>query len=257
MINLFKYRKLAILMLIVLIVSFLLTFIVFWNIVLQNSIKNEGWVLVFCSIVFLTGIAYFLLIFMISDPDRFNTYVEMILNKDRVPAAEVITEEPVSAEAVKTLDINMFAELIKKASSEKDPVNLCNILLKGLTEHAEIVQGILYVKDKKGKKFNPTGSFALSENVPQPFLAGEGFAGQAISDRSPIRINDIPEIYGVSSGLGRSRPRHLLFFPVYHNGSPLALLELGFFKKPDKDTETVLDIFSGEAGKLIHNIFIS
>jgi hypothetical protein len=139
--------------------------------------------------------------------------------------------------------------------NEKDLNNLCNNMLKSVCRQIELVQGIIYVREKKGKKFIPHGTFGLSGNDPAPFSSGDGIAGQAIADKMPLRINDIPDDFAVMSGLGKSRPCHLLFQPVFDNEIPVALLEFGFFKKPDKRCEEVLRIFSSEAGKLLHNFF--
>ena len=99
----------------------------------------------------------------------------------------------------------------------------------------------------------PSGSFAITGQEVDPFVIGEGIAGQAAEDKKPIRINDIPENYfDVSSGLGNSKPKHLMFIPIVYKNQTIALIEAGSFEKPDEKTELVLDKISIEAGKLVY-----
>jgi len=256
MINLFKYRKLAILILIILIMSFLCTLIAFWNLVLVNDIKNEGWLMILFTMLFVAGLAFFLLNYYLTDQEKLNNYVEFIISKDKAVVSEAANEQRVTAAIIdKTVYEDLSAEIGRKAASANDLGTLCDTLLKSLSDNIGLVKGIMYVRDRNSKLFNPTGYFAFSGDQPDPFIEGEGIAGQAAADRTPVRINDIPSDYSVTSGLGDARPVNILFYPMLNDAEPVALLELGFFKKPGRETEELIAHFSAEAVKLIDNYF--
>lgn len=255
MFNLFKYRKLSILILIILIVFYLLSFVAFWNIILVNQLENEGWLMILFTFLFLTGVALFLIVYSLTDQERLNNYVEFVISKDKVPEAEDIAESSTDEEVDKRDYNELSAGIARKASKAKNLNGLCDSLLRSLSDHIGLVKGIMYVKDEKTKLFSPAGYFAFTGDEPESFMEGEGIAGQAVADREPIRINDIPEDYSVTSGLGNSQPRNILFFPVINDDKAVALLELGFFKRPGRDTEELIAHFSLEAVKLLNNHF--
>jgi len=57
-----------------------------------------------------------------------------------------------------------------------------------------------------------------------------GLTRQAMQEKSVLKVSDVPQDYfPVSSGLGGSRPRHLVIAPTSADGVANAVLELGFF----------------------------
>ena len=151
--------------------------------------------------------------------------------------------------------IDESAKQILSGLDIKSPEAMCDQLLRRLSKQLQFVQGIVYIKDKKSKKFLPAATFALNDQNPEPFESGNGIVGQAVENKSLIRINDIPENYfDVSSGLGKAKPKHLLFVPVVFKNQCIALMELGSFRKPEENTEKLLQKLSEETGKILHNL---
>ena len=254
MLNLFKYRKLAILLLIILIISYLFTFIAFWNIILKNQIQNEVWLMIFFTFTFLTGLCFFLLTHKLTDQNKINSYLEYAISKEKAPDIRKVREEAQITEKNGKKYEQLSSELAHRLDKVKDTGTFCNLMLKVLAEQVLLVKGIMYIKERRDNFFYPAGYYAFSGEEPEAFTEGEGIAGQTIADRKPIRICDIPQDYIVTSGLGNSQPRNIIFYPLLINDEPVALLELGFFDKPGRETDEFLAQFSAEAVKLLNNI---
>ncbi len=78
-----------------------------------------------------------------------------------------------------------------------------------------------------------------SAAVPERFTSGEGLLGQAVKEGRMMIVENVPENHlTLESGLGNSRPVHLLVVPVSHEGTVNAVIELGFFQPvPDSHRE--------------------
>src|SRR6202043_6838 len=88
-----------------------------------------------------------------------------------------------------------------------------------LAEYAEALAAVVYFA-RDGETLAPVGSYALPGDVsPTP----GGLTRQAFVDRRIVRVNEVPPDYlPISSGLGGSRPKHLLIVPATVDGGPTA-----------------------------------
>ncbi len=242
--------------LIVMIFLFLLTLAAFWNLLLNNDVQYKGWIVFFLILLLCSGIAMFLILYKITDQGKFDLYVQFILDQEKELLTDQDESEKDVIETKDSMDMNEVQESVKKILTGIDPKTkeaLSNQLLKKLSKQLEFVQGIMYAKEKKSKKFSPIGIFALTGKKPEPFNLGNNIAGQAAENKTMIRINDIPEKYfDTSSGLGNAKPKHLLFIPIVYKNQSIGLIEVGSFKKPDEKTEKILTQISVEAGELLY-----
>lgn len=242
--------------LIVMIFLFLLTLAALWNLLLDNEVQYKGWIVFFLILLLGNGIAMFLILYKITDQGKFDLYVQFILDHEKELLTDQHESEKDVIETKDSLDMNEVKESVKKilaGINSKSKEELSGQLLRKLSKKLEFVQGIMYVKEKKSRKFSPTGTFALTGNKPEPFTVGKNIAGQAAENKTMIRINDIPENYfDTSSGLGNAKPKHLLFIPIVYKNQSIGLIEAGFFKKPDEKTEEILNYISVEAGELLY-----
>ena len=72
------------------------------------------------------------------------------------------------------------------------------------------------------------GAYALPEGAAASGPAG--LTKQAYAQNTTITTEDVPgDFFPVSSGLGKSRARHLVITPITADGSPNGAIELGFF----------------------------
>jgi len=100
---------------------------------------------------------------------------------------------------------------------------------------AELFHGmavIWYKKDKPDGAFIVENTFGLPEDFkPEPFFEGEGLHGQAVLDRKPIVVEEIPDEYiPVETSLGRSKKYYLYLLPVVKDNECTGLIELMSFK---------------------------
>lgn len=244
-------------MLIAMIVSFLLSLVVLWNFLLANETHHEGWIVFFIILLFGSGVIMFLMLYKITDPEQFDLHVQSVLENEKTLLIDQNKNEQDVFESEESKDekkIEGKAKELMTGIDSKSAAEFSDLLLRKISKKLDFVQGIIYVRNGKNKKFSPAGTFALPGKNPESFVSGNGIAGQATESKTMIRINDIPENYfDATSGLGNSKPKHLLFIPIVYKNQSIALIEVGSFKKPDETTEKILHNISKEAGKLLHN----
>lgn len=114
--------------------------------------------------------------------------------------------------------------------------------LSHLARIKEISQGAFFVADEKGGK--PVIRFVSGyaskdpEGLENILEIGKGLPGQVARDGKLINITNIPEGYLIiESGLGKASPLSLLIFPVKHNDSVIAVIELSSFHKFTEEDE--------------------
>lgn len=242
--------------LIIMIFLFLLTLAALWNLSLNNDVQHKGWIIFFLILLLGNGIVMFLMLYKITDQGKFDLYLQFILDHEKELLTDQDESEKDVIETKDSLDMNEVEASAKKILSGIDPKTkeeLSDQLLRKLSKQLEFVQGIMYAKEKKSRKFSPIGTFALTGNKPESFNLGSNIAGQAAENKTMIRINDIPEKYfDTSSGLGNAKPKHLLFIPIVYKNQSIGLIEAGSFKKPDEKTEKILTQISVKAGELLY-----
>jgi len=93
--------------------------------------------------------------------------------------------------------------------------------------------GAMYFAGEEGR-LRLVGAYAIPARTldgPDMDRPVGGLTRQAMQEKSVLRVNDVPqEYFPVSSGLGASRPRHLVIAPTSADGVANAVLELGFFR---------------------------
>lgn len=212
----------------------------------------------FIVLLFGSGISLFLILHTLTNLEKFDLYVQRLLENEKTLMEVPDKDEKENPENEASTDINDVEKSVKKILTGIDPKSTAELgdqLLRNLSKELDFVQGIMYIKEQKSKKFIPSGTYALNSQEPEPFIIGDGIAGEAAEGKTMIRITDIPENYfNASSGLGDSKPKHLLFVPVVYKNQCIALIEAGSFKKPDRQTEKVLYGLSVETGKTLHKL---
>jgi len=93
--------------------------------------------------------------------------------------------------------------------------------------------GAMYGAEEDGH-LRLVGAYAIPaqglDGPDQPHPVG-GLTRQALREKSVLTISDVPQDYfPITSGLGGSRPRHLVIAPTSVDGMANAVLEFGFFR---------------------------
>ncbi|MCM8570036.1 HAMP domain-containing protein [Gramella jeungdoensis] len=127
------------------------------------------------------------------------------------------------------------AGLNDRMRGEQDILTLSKNIISYLTKYLDGQVGVIYLaeKNKDKKQLRMTGSYAFTrrKSLKTTFNFGEGLVGQAATEKEAIVLSGIPEDYiSVSSGLGKTDPRHILVQPFLIDGEVKGVIEIGSFK---------------------------
>jgi len=132
---------------------------------------------------------------------------------------------------------------------EQRMAQLGESVLRFLARSLDAQAAAMYVES--GDEFRRVATYGVpnSEDVPESFGPGQGLLAQAVVDRTPIVISDVPDGYlSFGSALGRGKPSHMLVAPLLADGAVNAVIELGFIRPPDALTTEVLATVAGSVG---------
>ncbi|MFH2059783.1 MAG: response regulator [Pseudomonadota bacterium] len=124
------------------------------------------------------------------------------------------------------------ADLNNAMRGEQDPSTLAGITISFLAKYLGAQIGALYLADEH-QRLSLSGSYSFQKrkNLASRFKFGEGVVGQAALEKEYIQLSNVPDDYIViQSGLGESKPKHLLAIPFLYNGVVKGVIELGSFE---------------------------
>jgi len=144
-------------------------------------------------------------------------------------------------------------KLLSGLEAEKKEKDFFEKLLKNLSEKYNIVQGIVFLKDKKDKKYKKAATYAFyKEGETREFEEEIGISGQVAANRELLNISELPDKYlTVLSGLGNSSPNHLIIFPILYKNKSIGIVEIATFTKINKHNEEILMNFTEILGDLV------
>jgi hypothetical protein len=251
--NLHKYRQFSYIVMASMTITVMLSLITCWNAMLSVNIRNEGWIIAFSMLSFVSGSVLFYLAYKLSDAAALENIRRTAYETGKGEILQEIekrNQTEKSEQKIEEYDIDKAAGIIFTGlQGKRSEAGLCNKVLSNLANDMGFVQGLIYVKGAGDEHFKVTGEYALTGQKPEPFKTGEGLCGQVAESKAVMTVYDIPENYfNISSGLGESKPRYLLMIPVVHKEECVAVVELAAFKKPDEITGKVLNKVSAELG---------
>ncbi|MFZ4855408.1 MAG: response regulator [Desulfuromonadaceae bacterium] len=103
--------------------------------------------------------------------------------------------------------------------------------------------GVFYLFDETEGVLTSAATYAVADQaVPvRQLRLGEGVTGQAALDQKMICLNSVPPDYlSISSGLGSSRPAHIIILPLVHDYALTGLLEIASFSPFSQDDQEFL-----------------
>jgi CheY-like chemotaxis protein/CHASE3 domain sensor protein len=120
------------------------------------------------------------------------------------------------------------AELGRRMQGEQDVRRLADNVASFLASYFEAPLAAVYYTETPGQLLR-VGAYALETDGDD--RSPRGLTRQAFQDSKLLQVSDVPEEYfSVSSGLGKSRPRHLILAPIETNGVCIGVLELALFR---------------------------
>jgi len=145
-----------------------------------------------------------------------------------------------------------------------DLLELARLILGELTPLASAQYGAIYLAadaaDPRSERheFTRIATYGFIKGGLTSFEAGEGLAGQAAVERTPILITDVPAGYlKVGSGLGEASPASVVVLPILFEDHVLGVLELASLHRFSDVHLAFFDQFVGTIGVAINTIMAS
>jgi two-component system sensor histidine kinase/response regulator len=172
----------------------------------------------------------------IGNLDRPNEIGEMsrALQTLQVAARERDTQAWIKAE---------LAAMTQRLQSAEEFAAFANNLLSGLSENLDLLYGAFYLADDGHTRLSRVGAFAADvASQPREFAFGGSLVGQAAAERRSLQIGPGSDMQlQVSTGVGSVRPACVLFIPVVHQESALAVIELALSAAVSDKQQMLLD----------------
>jgi len=196
-----------------------------------------------------------------------STKVEVISNDEIDDVAKSFNrmaeslEEQMKKEQELTWTKGNIAEITMSLSGTHDLATLGRTFLSKVVPLVESSHAVFYVKDLDEQEDEPTyrliSSYAFKErkHITNTIRLGEGLIGQAILEKSPIILTDVPSHYvRVTSGLGETAPLNLYVLPISFEDEVKAVLEIASFKPYSKIQQDFLEELMNGLGIILESV---
>ncbi len=233
-----RFKIITILSYILLIICAIILFIGLWNKLSMNTdvqIGNGMYFLVL-SIVILASVIF----------------IVHMLEESRGNLADTTEQDPEEQNVEETstlmmgtytspfeVDLDLLAEsIIPRIDPKEKTEEYAERILRNMSKHFEIVQGVYFLRNQKTNEFESISTFAYtSDKKPSSFKLGEGISGQVAKNKTLMHLTSIPEGYlKIQSGLGKSSPTNLLIIPLLLNKETIGIIELASFQVFNEET---------------------
>ena len=124
--------------------------------------------------------------------------------------------------------------------------SLCHAVITFLCKSLGCRTGLVYLASGDGTLLFTAGyAYTRPAHLPTTYKPGEGLVGQAALDGEVQILTDVPDNYiTIGSGLGEMPPRSIYVKPVVHEGTVVAVLELGSMQELTPRQAALLDALS-------------
>ena len=154
-----------------------------------------------------------------------------------------------------------LARIAGLMQGHRDLLDLARLIMSELTPLTSAHYGAIYLaRDPAGshsqrQEFTRIATYGFKKGGLAHFVAGEGLAGQAAVERTPILITDAPAGYlTVGSGLGEAVPVSLAVLPILFEDQVLGVVELASLTGFSAAHLAFFDQFVGTIGVTINTI---
>jgi signal transduction histidine kinase/DNA-binding response OmpR family regulator/CHASE3 domain sensor protein len=123
------------------------------------------------------------------------------------------------------------AAISARLAGEQSRAQLGDSIARGLARYVDAQVAAVYAPDATDRLLR-IGGYGLGDDTA-PETAVTGLARQALRDNTVVQISDVPADYvTVTTGLGATRPRHIVLAPGAIDGAAQAVIELGLLHAP-------------------------
>ncbi|HZG72349.1 MAG TPA: GAF domain-containing protein, partial [Chondromyces sp.] len=195
------------------------------------------------------------------------TKVEVVANDeiDEVAASFNRMAESLEVQIKKEQELTWMktniAEITTSLSGTHSLETLGRTLLSKVVPLVESNHAVLYVRNMDEESNDPayrlisTYAFKERKHVTNIIHPGEGLIGQAILEKSPIILTDVPSDYiRVASGLGEAPPQNLYVLPIDFEGEVKAVLEIASFKPYSETQQRFLEELMNDLGIILESV---
>lgn len=153
-----------------------------------------------------------------------------------------------------------IADVSSSITGSRNLENLGKTLLSKLVPLVESNYAVFYAKDldsRNNEQFNLISTFAINDehSVKKTIHLGEGLLGQAIVEKKPVYLSDVPSDYiRISSGLGETTPVEVVILPILFEGEVNAILEIASLKKLSDSQHSFLEELISNLGIVIESV---
>nr|WP_106778974.1 response regulator [Lysinibacillus timonensis] len=152
-----------------------------------------------------------------------------------------------------------ITDITTKLSGTQELETLGHTLLSKLVPLVESSFAAMYVKDlnnHSSENYQLVSAYGLkSREQIKTIQLGEGLTGQAILEKKPIFVTDVPSDYiHVSSSLGEALPLNLVILPICFEGEVKAVIELASFKSYSESQKSFLKELIDTLGIVLDSI---
>jgi PAS domain S-box-containing protein len=164
--------------------------------------------------------------------------------------AKDITEQKQAEAALKRLNedilqqqkteiaLNKLSELLR---CEQEMDNLASVIVHQLAHYLGLQFAALFVL-RDGNTYVREAAFGYpKQGGIDRFAAGDGLLGQVVVDAAPFKVDQVPEYAQLALGLGTAALSSLLIYPLVHDETVVAVLELGGLRPLDEGQQDWLD----------------
>ncbi len=163
----------------------------------------------------------------------------------------ISTYRMLSQQITRSRIVSDQAELSEKVAKEFDSLeDICGHVLNFLAPKMDALLGSLYLNDPSdhnkedgSNRLKLVATYgAQTGSFPKGFGAGEGLLGEGIKKNKIEVISSLPDGYPkMSSSLGAALPSSVMAAPLFYEGEPLGIIELGSVQKFSKDKQEYLE----------------
>jgi len=169
-----------------------------------------------------------------SDINKHNISGELLFMRDEMKKKQ---QEGVRQQWVSE-GLNKAAEIVR--DHQTNFAMLCEKTVAFIVKYLNAQQGGLFVlneDDEEDKHIALISCYAFDKKkyITKRIEIGEGILGQIFLEGEPVYLKDVPKDYiKITSGLGESNPRYMSIYPMKHNETVVALIEIASFTPLDQ-----------------------
>ncbi|HEU5174245.1 MAG TPA: HAMP domain-containing protein [Gemmatimonadaceae bacterium] len=150
-----------------------------------------------------------------------------------------------------------LAKFSRMMQGQKDLESVSRLIMSELTPLVSAHHGAFFIMDAEEEVARLIASYAYRarKHVANRFEVGEGLVGQAVLEKQPILLQNVPDDYiQITSGLGEAPPRNIIVLPILFEGEVKAVIELASFLPFSQIHQTFLDQLAESIGVVLNMI---